>query len=182
MTKKTVFAGFGGQGVLMMGYVYAVAAMRDGKEVTFLPSYGAEVRGGTANCTVVVSDEEIFSPVTSSPDYAIIMNKPSLAKYEGMIKKGGIIIINSSLIKTDLTRKDLEAIKVPANDIAKELGSDRTINMIMLGAFVSRTKISTLDSIMNGLTEIVKGKKESVMKLNRKGLDIGAGYVIKGAK
>ena len=182
MTKKTVFAGFGGQGVLMMGYVYAVAAMRDGKEVTFLPSYGAEVRGGTANCTVVVSDEEIFSPVTSSPDYAIIMNKPSLAKYEGMIKKGGIIIMNSSLIKTDLTRKDLEAIKVPANDIAKELGSDRTINMIMLGAFVSKTKISTLDSIMNGLTEIVRGKKESVMKLNRKGLDIGAGYVIKGAK
>ncbi len=182
MTKKTVFAGFGGQGVLMMGYVYAVAAMRDGKEVTFLPSYGAEVRGGTANCTVVVSDEEIFSPVTSSPDYAIIMNKPSLARYEGMIKKGGIIILNSSLIKTDLIRKDLEVVKVPANDIAKELGSDRTINMIMLGAFVSKTKISTLDSIMNGLTEIVKGKKESVMKLNRKGLDIGAGYVIKGAK
>ena len=155
MYEKTIFSGFGGQGVLMMGYVFAVSAMKEGRNVTYLPSYGAEVRGGTANCTVVVADEEIFSPVVSSPDYAVIMNKPSLIKYEGMIK-------------------------VPANDIAKELGSDRTINMIMLGAFVGKTKITTLDSIMNGLTEIVKGKKASLMKLNRKGLDKGAGCVLKG--
>jgi 2-oxoglutarate ferredoxin oxidoreductase subunit gamma len=181
MTKKTVFSGFGGQGVLMMGYVLAVSAMRDGKEVTYLPSYGAEVRGGTANCTVVVSDEEIFSPVASAPDYAVIMNKPSLVKYEGMIKQGGTIILNSSLVDTVPPRKDLEIVKVPANDIAKKLGSERTINMIMLGAFVAKTKITSLDSIMNGLTEIVKGKKASVMKLNRKGLDMGAEYASKGA-
>jgi 2-oxoglutarate ferredoxin oxidoreductase subunit gamma len=181
MTKKTVFSGFGGQGVLMMGYVLAVSAMRDGKEVTYLPSYGAEVRGGTANCTVVVSDEEIFSPVASSPDYAVIMNKPSLVKYEGMIKQGGTIILNSSLVDTVPPRNDLEIVKVPANDIAKKLGSERTINMIMLGAFVTKTKITSLDSIMNGLTEIVKGKKASVMKLNRKGLDMGAEYASKGA-
>ena len=181
MTKKTVFAGFGGQGVLMMGYVLAVAAMRDGKEVTYLPTYGAEVRGGTANCTVSISDEEIFSPVASSPDYAVIMNKPSLVKYEGMIKKEGIIILNSSLIDIGPSRDDIDVVSVPANDIAKKLGSDRTINMIMLGAFVTKTKITTLDSIMNGLTEIVKGKKASIMKLNRKGLDMGAEYVSKGA-
>jgi 2-oxoglutarate ferredoxin oxidoreductase subunit gamma len=181
MTKKTIFSGFGGQGVLMMGYVLAVSAMRDGKEVTYLPSYGAEVRGGTANCTVVVSDEEIFSPVASSPDYAVIMNKPSLVKYEGMIKQGGTIILNSSLVDTVPPRNDLEIVKVPANDIAKKLGSERTINMIMLGAFVAKTKITSLDSIMNGLTEIVKGKKASVMKLNRKGLDMGAEYASKGA-
>jgi 2-oxoglutarate ferredoxin oxidoreductase subunit gamma len=179
MTKKTVFSGFGGQGVLMMGYVLAVSAMRDGKEVTYLPSYGAEVRGGTANCTVVVSDEEIFSPVASSPDYAVIMNNPSLVKYEGMIKEGGTIILNSSLVDTVPPRNDLEIVKVPANDIAKKLGSERTINMIMLGAFVAKTKITSLDSIMNGLTEIVKGKKASVMKLNRKGLDKGAEYAAK---
>ncbi|MCD4717265.1 MAG: 2-oxoacid:acceptor oxidoreductase family protein [Desulfobacterales bacterium] len=179
MTKKTVFSGFGGQGVLMMGYVLAVSAMRDGKEVTYLPSYGAEVRGGTANCTVVVSDEEIFSPVASSPDYAVIMNNPSLAKYEGMIKEGGTIILNSSLVDTVPPRNDLEIVKVPANDIAKKLGSERTINMIMLGAFVAKTKITSLDSIMNGLTEIVKGKKASVMKLNRKGMDKGAEYAAK---
>lgn len=181
MLKKTIFAGFGGQGVLMMGYVFAVSAMRDGKNVTYLPSYGAEVRGGTANCTVAVSDEEIFSPVASSPDYAVIMNRPSLTKYEGTITKGGIIIQNSSLVDRDLTRDDVEAVKVPANDIAKKLGSDRTINMIMLGAFVTKTGLTTLDSIMNGLTEIVKGKKASLMKLNRKGLDKGAEYVLKGA-
>lgn len=181
MTKKTVFAGFGGQGVLMMGYVTAVTAMMDGKHVTYLPSYGAEVRGGTANCTVVVSDDEIFSPVASSPDYAVIMNLPSLARYEGVIKEGGTIILNSSLVDRDPTRDDLEVVKVPANDIARELGSDRTINMIMLGAFIAKTEITTLDALMKGLTEIVKGRKTSVMKLNRKGLDRGAEYVLKGA-
>jgi 2-oxoglutarate ferredoxin oxidoreductase subunit gamma len=181
MTKKTVFAGFGGQGVLMMGYVLAVAAMREGKEVTYLPSYGAEVRGGTANCTVVVSDEEIFSPVASSPDYGVIMNLPSLTKYEGMISRGGTIILNSSLVTTVPPRDDLEIIRIPANDIAKKLGSDRTINMIMLGAFVTSTGITSRDAIMDGLTEIVKGKKASLMKLNRKGLDIGAEYALKGA-
>lgn len=181
MTKKTVFSGFGGQGVLMMGYVLAVSAMKDGKHVTYLPSYGAEVRGGTANCTVVVSDEEIFSPVASSPDYAVIMNQPSLVKYEGTIREGGVIILNSSLIDVLPTRTDVEVVKVPANDIAKELGSDRTINMIMLGAFVSKTHATSLDSVMNGLTEIVKGKNPSVMELNRKGLDRGAEYVSRGA-
>ncbi|MBW1852049.1 MAG: 2-oxoacid:acceptor oxidoreductase family protein [Deltaproteobacteria bacterium] len=179
MTKKIVFSGFGGQGVLMMGYVLAVSAMRDGKHVTYLPTYGAEVRGGTANCTVVVSDEEIFSPVASKLDYAVIMNKPSLAKYEGSIKKGGIMILNSSLLEDTPTREDVDAVKIPANDIARELGSDRTINMIMLGALVGKTGIITQDSIMNGLAEIVKVKNASLMDLNRKGLDKGVEYALK---
>jgi len=182
MTKKILFAGFGGQGVLMMGYVLALSAMREGREVTYLPSYGAEVRGGTANCTVIVSDEEIFSPVVSSPDCAVIMNKPSYIKYEGMIKEGGIIILNSSLIDTDASRNDVEVIRVPSNEIANELGSDRTINMIMLGAFVTKTGITSLNSLMEGLTEIVKGKKASVMKLNREGLDRGAAHVLEGGR
>lgn len=181
MTKKTVFSGFGGQGVLMMGLVLAVSAMRDGKHVTDLPAYGAEMRGGTANCTVVVSDDEIFSPVASSPNYAVIMNNPSLTKYEGTIKRGGIIFLNSSLVDRDPTRDDLEIVRIPLNDLARELGSDRTINMIMLGAFVTKTNMTSLESIMNGLIEIVKGKKASVMKLNRKGLDRGAEFVLKGA-
>ena len=178
--KKTVFAGFGGQGVLMMGYVFAVAAMRDGREVTYLPAYGAEMRGGTANCTVVVSDEEIFSPVASSPDFAVIMNKPSLLKYEGVMREGGVMLLNSNHVSCDLTRDDLTAIRIPAFDIAQKLGSERIVNMIMLGAFVAHTKITSLDSIMNGLSEIVKGKKASTMKLNRKGLDAGAEYILKG--
>ena len=179
--KKSVFAGFGGQGVLMMGYVFAVAAMRDGKEVTYLPSYGAEMRGGTANCTVAVSDDEIFSPVASSPDFAVVMNKPSFLKYETLINKGGMILMNSDFADLELSRGDITAVKIPANEIARKLGSERAINMVMLGAFVAQTRLTTLESIMNGLNEIVKGKKTSLMKLNRKGLDKGAEYILKGA-
>ena len=164
----------------MMGYVFAVSAMRDGLHVTYLPAYGAEVRGGTANCTVVVSDEEIASPVTSSPDYAVVLNKPSMVKYEGLMTSGGMMILNSNLVDVDPLRKDLDVVKVPANDIATELGSDRTLNMIMLGAFVGKTGISSVDSVMNGLGEIVKGKTASVMELNRKGLDRGAAYALGG--
>jgi 2-oxoglutarate ferredoxin oxidoreductase subunit gamma len=180
--KKTVFAGFGGQGVLMMGYVYAVAAMRDGHEVTYLPSYGAEMRGGTANCTVAVSDEEIFSPVASSPDYAVIMNNPSLSKFESAINEKGVVILNTSLVDTEITRTDISAVRIPANKIArKAFGNERTVNMIMLGAFVTKTQETSLDSIMNALEEISKGKKAAFMKVNRKSLDLGAEYVLKGA-
>ena len=180
MIKKTIFAGSGGQGVLMMGYVFAVAVMRDGKHVTYLPSYGAEVRGGTANCTVVVSDEEIASPVASSPDFAIVMNKPSMARYEGMIATGGVMVINASLVDADPSRDDIEIVKIPASDMAAELGNPRTLNMIMLGAFAAKTGIVAADSIMNGLTEIIKGKKPEVMALNREGLDRGAKFVSGG--
>lgn len=175
--KKTVFSGFGGQGVLMMGYVFATAAMNDGKEITYLPAYGAEMRGGTANCTVAVSDEEIFSPIASSPDYAVIMNNPSMIKYEGTIKPGGTIFINSSLVSKETSRDDITVVKVPASDIAKKLKNERISNMIMLGAFVEKTKMTSLDSIMNALAENMKGKKASLLKLNRKGLDKGAEYV-----
>jgi 2-oxoglutarate ferredoxin oxidoreductase subunit gamma len=179
--KKTVFAGFGGQGVLMMGYTLALAAMDDGKELTYLPAYGAEMRGGTANCTVAVSDEEIFSPVASSPDYAVIMNNPSLIKYESMVRSGGTIFINSSLVTKTIGRDDISVVRIPASDIAKKLNDERITNMIMLGAFVAQTQLTSLDSIMKALSEITKGKKSGLMKLNRKGLDTGAEYVLKGA-
>lgn len=179
--KKTVFAGFGGQGVLMMGYVFAVASMRDGKEVTYLPSYGAEMRGGTANCTVAVSDEEIFSPVASTPDYALVMSRPSLIKYENMMRSGGVMFLNSSVIDRPSSRDDISDVFIPASELARELGADRVVNMIMLGAFVAKTRLTTLESIINGLQEIVRGKSGSIMKVNRKALDRGAEYVLKGS-
>jgi 2-oxoglutarate ferredoxin oxidoreductase subunit gamma len=179
--KKTVFAGFGGQGVLMMGYAFAMAVMADGKHITYLPSYGAEMRGGTANCTVAVSDEEIFSPVASAPDYAVILNNPSLLKYESMIAGGGTIFINSSLVTTEIARDDISVVKVPASDMAKKLRSERMSNMIMLGAFVALSELTSMDSILNALAEITKGKKSSLMKSNKKGLDAGAHYVLQGA-
>jgi 2-oxoglutarate ferredoxin oxidoreductase subunit gamma len=139
MTVKSVFAGFGGQGVLMMGYLLALTAMREGKEVTYLPAYGAEVRGGTANCTVVVSEEEIASPVSSSPDVAVVMNNPSLLKYVNVVRGGGVILVNSSLVQASVGRGDVNVIEVPASDLAHELGEDRSANVVMLGAFAQVT-------------------------------------------
>jgi 2-oxoglutarate ferredoxin oxidoreductase subunit gamma len=180
MLIKTVFSGFGGQGVLMMGYILAVSAMRDGKHVTYLPAYGAEVRGGTANCTVSISDEDIASPVASSPDYVIAMNKPSLIKYEGQIKTKGTLFLNSDLVDIDPKREDISVFKIPANSMAKKLGSERAINMIMLGAVSAWTKIISVDSLINGLREVVKIKSAKQMSINKKGLEIGAEYVLKG--
>ncbi|MBE9542180.1 MAG: 2-oxoacid:acceptor oxidoreductase family protein [Proteobacteria bacterium] len=181
MLIKTVFSGFGGQGVLMMGYILAVSAMRDGMHVTYLPAYGAEVRGGTANCTVSISDEDIASPVASSPDYVIAMNKPSLIRYEGQIKPKGTLFLNSDLVDIDPKREDIMVFKIPANTIAKKLGSERVINMIMLGALSTRTKITSIDSLINGLTEVIKTKSAKQMGINERGLEMGAKYVLKGA-
>ncbi len=166
--------------MLMMGYILAVSAMRGGMQVTYLPSYGAEVRGGTANCTVSISDEDIASPVASSPDYVIAMNNPSLIRFEGQIKTKGTIFLNSDLIDIDPEREDIEVFKIPANTLAKKMGSERAMNMIMLGAFVSKTKITSIDSLMNGLTEVINTKSKKQVEINRKGLEMGAKYVLKG--
>lgn len=178
--KKTVFAGFGGQGVLMMGYAFAMAVMNDGKHITYLPAYGAEMRGGTANCTVAVSDEEIFSPVASAPDYAVILNNPSLIKYESTINNGGTLFINSSLVTKEISRDDISVVKIPASDMAKKLRNERISNMIMLGAFVAHSQLTSMESILNAIAEITKGKKSSLMKSNKKGLDAGADYALQG--
>lgn len=178
MITKTAFAGSGGQGVLSMGYILAFAAMRDKMNVTYLPSYGAEVRGGTANCTVCVSDEEIASPVASSPDYCVVLNKPSMVKYEKLMKKGGIMLINSSLVDGEPDRSDIEAIKIPANKIALELGNERAVNMIMLGAFAAKTGVTSLESLIGGMSEVLKSKKAGLVDLNKAGIEKGAEYAL----
>ena len=180
MLTKTIFSGFGGQGVLMMGYIMALSAMRDGMHVTYLPAYGAEVRGGTANCTVSISDEEIASPVASFPDYVIVLNKPSLIRYEGQLKNKGTLFLNSDLIDIDSERKDIEVVRVPANTMAKKLKSERTVNMIMLGAFAAATSVTSIDSLMGALAEVVKTKSARQMEINRKGLEMGSQYVLQG--
>ncbi len=134
MQIKTIFAGFGGQGVLMMGYSFAHAAMNEGFQVTYLPSYGAEVRGGTANCTVAVSNEEIASPVASQPDYLVVMNNPSLLTFQTRIAPGGGFFLNSSIIKSRPNLKDVEIWEIPASDIASDLGNPRVLNVVMMGA------------------------------------------------
>jgi 2-oxoglutarate ferredoxin oxidoreductase subunit gamma len=175
MLIKTVFSGFGGQGVLMMGYAFAVAAMREDREVTYLPSYGAEVRGGTANCTVAISDEEIASPIASSPDYAVVMNKPSLQAFQNKLQSGGILFINTTMIDQVPIRQDIQVVNIDAGRVAEELGDMRTANMVMLGAFVRTTGLVALDNLVAGLGEIFEGKKK-VIDMNadalRKGYEI----------
>jgi len=172
MLIKTIFAGFGGQGVLSMGLSLAQAAMLEGKNVTYLPSYGAEVRGGTANCTVAVSDEEIASPVASAPEYVVAMNKPSLVRFQHQLESGGLFFINSSLIEADISRGDIHVVEVPASSIAEEMGSPRSANMVMLGAFTKKTNLVSLPTLIEGLEGTLKGKKKLVA-VNKNALTAG---------
>lgn len=172
MLVKTLISGFGGQGVISMGLTLTQAALEEDKYVTYLPSYGAEVRGGTANCTVAVSDEEIASPIASSPDFVIAMNQPSVARFQNQIKSGGILFLNSSLIQSDTSRDDIEVVRVAADAIAKELRSARSANMVMLGAFIGASRIVSMQSIVEGLRSTLKNK-EKLIAVNEKAVNAG---------
>ena len=174
MLIKTIFAGFGGQGVLSMGLNLAQAAMLEGRNVTYLPSYGAEVRGGTANCTVAISDEEIASPVASSPEFIVAMNQPSLVRFQNQLQSGGLFFINSSLIEADISRGDVDIVGIPANSIAEELGDPRSANMVMLGAFTKKSNIVSISSVIDGLKDALKNKQK-LIALNKKALMAGYG-------
>jgi len=156
-----------------MGLNLAEAAMLEGKNVTYLPSYGAEVRGGTANCTVAISDEEIASPVASSPEFVVAMNQPSLIRFQNHIQSGGLLLINSSLVETEISRGDIDIVTVPANSIAEELKSPKSANMVMLGAFTKKSNLVSLASVIEGLEHTLK-RRQKLMATNRKAL--AAGY------
>jgi 2-oxoglutarate ferredoxin oxidoreductase subunit gamma len=172
MLIKTIIAGFGGQGVLSLGVNLAEAAMREGKNVTYLPAYGAEVRGGTANCTVAISDDEIASPVASSPDFVIAMNQPSALRFQNQIQSGGLFLVNSTLVETELSRGDITVVRVPANSIAEDLGSSRSANMVMLGAFIKKSGVVSISSVIEALKETLGGKKK-LLDVNEKALQAG---------
>jgi 2-oxoglutarate ferredoxin oxidoreductase subunit gamma len=172
MLVKTIVAGFGGQGVLSMGLSLAQAAMLEGRYVTYLPSYGAEVRGGTANCTVAISDEEIASPIASTPEFVIAMNQPSLMRFQNQIQSGGVLFLNSSLAQSETSRGDIEVIKVPADTIAEKLGSRKSGNMVMLGTFLKKGNLVSLESVVEGLKETLKGKQR-LMAINKEALTVG---------
>jgi 2-oxoglutarate ferredoxin oxidoreductase subunit gamma len=172
MLIKTLLAGFGGQGVLSMGLNLAEAAMLEGKNVTYLPAYGAEVRGGTANCTVAISDEEIASPVASSPEFVVAMNQPSAVKFQHHIQSGGVFFLNSSLVETEILRGDIEIVRVPANKIAESLGSPRAANMVMLGAFTKKSGLVQLPSVLDALKRTL-GAKKKLIDINEKALKTG---------
>jgi 2-oxoglutarate ferredoxin oxidoreductase subunit gamma len=174
---KTIFSGFGGQGVLMMGYVLATSGMHEDKHVTYLPSYGAEVRGGTANCTVTVSDEPIASPVASFPDLAVLMNTPSLIRFEGGVRSGGTVFLNSDLVDVRPKRRDIEVVSIPVNSIAGRLGNTRGANMVMIGALVQQTGLVSLKSVIKSVKSIFQKKGSKVHKMNTLAIKEGAAFV-----
>jgi len=176
MLTKTIISGFGGQGVLSIGSTLATAAMLEGKYVTFLPSYGVEVRGGTANCTVAVSDEEIASPVASAPEFVVAMNQPSFVRFQGALQSGGLLCANSSLVHTESARSDIEIIAVPTSELAGELGSMKVANMIMLGALVRASSMISYDAMVENLAEILGKGRAKLLDLNKRALAVGHDY------
>lgn len=172
MENKIIIAGFGGQGVQSLGMFIAFASIHDGKEVTFLPSYGPEMRGGTSNCSVVVSDKPVASPIIATPDILIAMNKPSLAKFENRVRPGGCIIVNSSLIETKVQRDDVNVYYVDANKLALEAGNTRTANIVVLGAYTKISGVFTPD-VMKAVIEHKFAKKPKVIPANMKAFELG---------
>lgn len=176
MLIKTIFSGFGGQGVLSMGQTLANAAMIEGKYVTYLPTYGTEVRGGTANCTVTISDEEIASPIASEPDFVVAMNKPSFLRFQNMLRPGGFLLYNSSLVSLESPRDDIDVDGVPVMKIASELGNSRVTNMVMFGAFVEKSDLVSIDLLMENLLEILGAKKAKLLDANKEAIQVGFNY------
>jgi 2-oxoglutarate ferredoxin oxidoreductase subunit gamma len=159
--EDIMMAGFGGQGLMFIGKLLAYSAMKEGKHVTWIPSYGPEMRGGKANCTVVISSEEIGSPVTSHPLSIIVMNNPSMEAFEPLVQKGGVLLLSSSMVNRPSTRKDIRVIAVPASEIAVSAGAEKSANMVMLGAYIALTKVVAEGSIIEGLKELFSKKLDA---------------------
>ena len=171
MENKVICAGFGGQGVMSMGQLLAYAGMIEDKHVSWLPSYGPEMRGGTANCGVTVSDEEIGSPIiTNDADIAIVMNLPSLIKFEKDVKPGGKIFVNSSLIEKKVERTDIEVYYIDANKVAADIGNIKAANLVMLGAVLKSTPIVDIESILEAFKKVFGPSKEKFIPQNREAL------------
>jgi len=172
---KIIIGGFGGQGVVSAGTILARAAMAEGKYVTQMVSYGAEMRGGTANSTVVISDSEIASPVIERPDVAIILNQPSLDKFEEKIVSGGLAVVNTSMVKRRVQRDDLDVVKVDATNTANRLGNIRVANIVALGALIAKTGFVKTESAERAIEELFSQKKPGLVEINKKALAKGLG-------
>jgi len=178
MLLEMIFAGFGGQGVLSMGTLLAYAAMKEGKEVSWMPSYGPEMRGGTANCIVNISDQPISSPIVSSYDVGIVLNQPSLKKFESRIKNGGILILESTNIKQPPTRSDIQVFALPAVEKAThELNNVQVMNMLVLGALIKINGIVKKESLLVALSETLPERHHHLIPLNKQAIELGESLV-----
>lgn len=178
MQTEIIIAGFGGQGVLFAGQLLTYAAMDEGREVTWIPSYGPEMRGGTANCTVIISDEEIGSPLVRNPQAAIVMNVPSFDKYEPMVKPGGMLVVNASIINRTVSRTDIRAAMVPGNEIAESLGDPRMTNMVLLGSLLANLQILPLEAIERALKDHLPVRHQKLLPMNIQALRRGAEFIV----
>jgi 2-oxoglutarate ferredoxin oxidoreductase subunit gamma len=174
MQYDTIFSGFGGQGALFAGQLLAYAAMDTGRYVTWIPSYGPEMRGGTAHCTIIVSDEEIGSPLVRHPSNVVALNNPSVEKYEPLLAPDGNLIYNSSLAITAITRRDIHAIPIPATEVAADLGSPKLLNMVMLGALLGRTELLPIEALERTLEAHLSAHHRALLDLNQQALRRGA--------
>jgi 2-oxoglutarate ferredoxin oxidoreductase subunit gamma len=178
MKKEVIIAGFGGQGVLFAGQLLSYTAMDEGKEVTWIPSYGPEMRGGTANCTVVISDEEIGSPLVKNPTAVIAMNLPSLEKFEDLVKEGGVLVVNTSMVNREVTREDIKVVNIPANEIAGEVGSERAVNMVLIGALLGNMELLSIEAVEKALKAHLPERHQKLLPLNIQALHKGAAYTV----
>ncbi|MEN3185572.1 MAG: 2-oxoacid:acceptor oxidoreductase family protein [Atribacterota bacterium] len=180
---EILIGGFGGQGILFLGRVLATAGMVEGYEVSWFPSYGPEMRGGTANCTVIISKEKIGATVTDHPHVLVAMNAPSFFRFAPLVRQGGLIVVNSSLISGCSTPEGVETLKIPANELAgKKVNAPETTNIVMLGALLAQKTVVRFESVEESLKLILKGKKEVFLQLNLEALRVGKHFVEQGGK
>lgn len=174
MYEQVIFAGFGGQGVLSMGKMLAEAGMTEGREVTWLPSYGPEMRGGTSNCSVIIADEEICAPIITQASAVVVMNGPSMDKFESYVQPGGMMFVNSSIVSQKARRTDITTYYVPVNEIAEGLGNAKVANMVMLGAYLAKKPIVQVDTLIEQLKEVLGARKAHLIPMNREAIEKGA--------
>jgi 2-oxoglutarate ferredoxin oxidoreductase subunit gamma len=174
MQTEIILSGFGGQGALFAGQLLAYAAMDDGRHVTWIPSYGPEMRGGTAHCTVIVSNDDIGSPLVRYPTAAVVMNLPSFDKYEPLVAPGGVLVVNTSLVNHPAKRADIRVISVPANAIAEDIGAGKMANVVLLGALVAATGVLPLEVVEHALDSHLPAKHRALLNANRAALQRGA--------
>ena len=177
MTYETIMAGFGGQGLLFSGKVLAHAALIEGKELSWLPSYGPEMRGGTCNCSVIVSDDPVGSPIIAHPNILMVMNEPSLDKFEETVAPGGIIFVDSSLIGRKVGRADVDTVYIPATQMARDMEAASLANMVILGAIVAKTGCVKRETVAEALRETISARKANLLDLNLKAVEAGIKFM-----
>jgi len=173
METSIIISGFGGQGALFAGQLLAYTGMDNGRHVTWIPSYGPEMRGGTAHCVVIISDEPIGAPIVSRPDIAIVFNQPSFDKYEPLVKAGGLLVVNSSIVESESEREDIDVVYIQANGIAAEFGTSKMMNMVTLGAMVAKRPVLSLEAVAEGLRNHMPAGKAKLIEANLQVLQRG---------